>query len=370
MRALILSCNTGEGHNAAGRAVLEELKLRGIDCEMRDALAFGGEKVSRFITSAMTGVTVKYPWVFALGYKAGERISSDRHKSIIYLANSGYAEALKSYIEGQGFDTVITPHLFAGEALTYIRRNLGGNFRYYAVATDYTITPFWEETEMDAFFIPHAELMDEFACKGVPREKLFPFGIPVSGRFCVDVEKRAARRQLGLPEEGRVYLLMTGGAGFGDLSQLIELLIRHDPQASRIVVLAGRNTALKKRLEAEFSGYTMLSVMDYTRQVPLYMDAADVLLTKPGGLTITEAAVKGVPMVLTAPIPGCETLNRDFFLKRHIALSGANAQEIARQAVELAGNYPLEQLMTFTQHQVINRRAAKSICDAITAWAR
>ena len=100
------------------------------------------------------------------------------------------------------------------EALTRARRDLPGSFRFYAVATDYTCIPFMEETEPDLFFIPHADLAQEFASRGIARETLLATGIPVSSRFLEREERQAARRALGLPEEGRILLLMTGSMGF------------------------------------------------------------------------------------------------------------------------------------------------------------
>ena len=94
------------------------------------------------------------------------------HISVLYYANMPAARRLAAYIEKNGFDTILMPHLFPAETLTAARKNLGLCVKSYAIATDYTCIPFWEETEPDYFFIPHEDLKEEFISKGIPKEKL------------------------------------------------------------------------------------------------------------------------------------------------------------------------------------------------------
>ena len=193
MKTLILSCNTGGGHNTAGRALLEELNRRDLPAEMLDALSFGRKHTSRIVSQSYINVASVTPKLFGGIYHLGDFISSSHRKSPVYLANAHYAETLHRYIVENGFDTVLCPHLFPAEALTWARKKLGGTYKFYMVATDYTCIPFTEETEPDAFFIPHADLIPEYEEKGVPRDKLLVTGIPVSRRFPEHMEKAAAR---------------------------------------------------------------------------------------------------------------------------------------------------------------------------------
>ncbi len=149
MKALILSCNTGQGHNTAGKALLEALTRRGIPAEMHDALAFGGRRASVVVSGGYVKMTQLRPAMFGRLYRAGELISSPRFKSPVYYANALYAGQLMRFIQDNGFDTVLCPHLFPAEALTWLRRRHGLKARVYGVATDYTCTPFWEETDVE-----------------------------------------------------------------------------------------------------------------------------------------------------------------------------------------------------------------------------
>ena len=97
------------------------------------------------------------------------------------------------------------------------------------------------------------------------------------------------------------------------------------------------------------------------------MDACDVLLTKPGGLTSTEAAVKNIPIIHTAPIPGCETVNAQFFSQRGLSVCRTVPREIAEAAERLANDSPLREKMLAAQRTQINPLAADMICDLIAA---
>lgn len=369
MKVLILSCNTGQGHNSAGLAVREELERRGIPCEMRDALSFARGNASRTISGGYVNMTTKAPALFGGLYKAGGLISSARRKSPVYYANARYAAPLKEFIEQNGFDTVVTPHLFPAETLTWLRRRGLLDAACYAIATDYTCIPFWEETELDAYFLPHGDLVPEFRGKGIPGEKLVPTGLPVSARYLEHTPKKEARARLGLPRDSAVFLVMTGSMGFGDISSFTLDLLLTCPADSRILILTGRNAPLKERIDRDFVREPRVQTVAFTMEVPLYMDACDVLLSKPGGLTSTEAAVKCVPLVHTRPIPGCETCNARFFSSRGLSLYAREPKEAAAAAARLAEREGLRARMQECQRAAIPARAAETVVSYLLAHA-
>ena len=362
IKALILSCNTGGGHNTAGRALLEALQARGLSCEMRDTLAFAGRNTSRTVSGSYIKITQYVPGLFGTMYHAGDFISSAKRHSPVYFANTLYAKALGDYVTKNGYDTVFSPHLFPAEALTYLRGR-GLRVRSYGVATDYTCTPFWEETDVDVFFIPHEDLRAEYEAKGFAPERLVVTGIPVSRRFADKTPQAAARAKLGLKREGALFLLMTGSMGFGDVPELVDDLLRLADPAARVLVLTGNNPRLMDTLAARYGDEPRVRAIGFTREVALYMDACDVLLTKPGGLSSTEAAVKNVPTVHTAPIPGCETENARFFGDRGASVAATDAEDAARAAVRLAADPAACEAMLACQRAVVNPRAADDILD-------
>ena len=362
MKAVVLTCSTGQGHNSAALAVKDALERHGNECEIRDALAFLGENVSDRIASTFVNIAVKTPRAFGFMYAAGEFVTSDRRKSPVYYANTLYAENLHRYLLENDIDTAVCPHLFPAEALTYLRRRHHLSARTYFVSTDYACIPFLEETEMDLVFTPHADLNGSFIRRGLAPDKLVPSGIPVRDVYSHTVDRIEARMTLDLPVDLPCYLVMTGGEGCGNAQALTrELLERLNSRNVRIVVLTGRNERLHEAMLARFGSDVRVLSVPFTDQVPLYMDAADVLLTKPGGISSTEAVVKGAPIVHTPPIPGVESLNAQFFAERGMSILAPNEASAAENAIRLSDDTRQKERMLAAQRQYIDSNAAEEI---------
>ena len=175
MKAVILTCSTGQGHNSAGAAIAKKLESCAVETETKNALSFLGEKASSAITDAFVNIAVKTPHTFGVMYSLGEKISdilSDRLKSPVYLANTLYAENLGKYLSENEIDIAVCPHLFPAEALTYLKRKNLIKTKCFFISTDYTCIPFLDETEMDKIFIPDISMKNEFTEKGIDEKKL------------------------------------------------------------------------------------------------------------------------------------------------------------------------------------------------------
>ncbi|MEI3529772.1 MAG: glycosyltransferase [Bacilli bacterium] len=363
MKVLLLSCNTGEGHNSAARALKEQLEEYHITCDFVDALGLANKKISKKITDLYVASTAGNPTVFKMMYKAGELYSKIKIKSPVYGMNKLCKKSLTKFINDGNYDVIIATHLFPAETLTAMKKT-NPNLHFLAVATDYVSIPFWEETNPDYFIIPHQELVSDFQKKGIAKEKLLPMGIPVSLKFNKHIDKKQARLELDLPTKGDVILIMSGSMGFGNLELTIQkLLIKFDNKVT-LVVLCGNNTKIRNTLKEKFN-QNNVHLKDFTTEVSKYMDASDVILTKPGGLTSTETAVKHIPTILTTPIPGCETYNAKFFEKHGLALVDSDIDAIVNKTHLLINDKKLTKSMINNQKKVINAKAARDICDFI-----
>lgn len=365
MKVLILSTGTGEGHNSAAKAVKEQFDKRGIPCVMADALSFASKKAARCGREIYIWSTVKAGKVFAGAYKAGRAITSAKRKSPVYYANALYAEKLYQYITANGFDTVIMPHLFPAEAVTYMRRKRQIAADTYFIATDYTCIPFTEETEMDFFIIPHEELTEEFIARGIPAERIVPLGIPVSERFVELPSRGACREELGIAPEKQCILVMTGSMGYGHVESLVAKLAERTDEDTLLYVMGGTNEKLKAALRSAYEGVDRVHILDFTEEAQKYMAAADVLFTKPGGLTSTEAVAAGVPLVHTNPIPGCEDRNAAFFAARGMAVSEKQEDALVEKGLALLQDKEQCGRMRACQRKYGKPDAAKRICEFI-----
>lgn len=363
MKVLILSCSTGGGHNSAGHAVEHALEKRGHQVVMMDPYELKSSELAQLVGNVYVKTVQAMPRVFGGVYKIGDMVRRVPGRSPVYAVNAAMAKPLEQYIAEEGFDAVVMPHLFPAEIITYMKRHgMRTPFSVF-VATDYTCIPFTEETDCDYYVIPSKDLIPEFSAWGIPQEKLVPLGIPVGEGFGRDCDRKALRKELGLDGD-RQYLMISGGSmGAGDLAGLLRAFVHWiGTHASwRALVICGSNQELKAELEREYAGNSDVELIGYTKRMADYVNCCDVFVTKPGGLSATEAAAVGVPLIYISPIPGCENRNLEYFCSRGMSLSVLRAEEV-QKAMEQLENPDFCRRMIQAQHADINRNAAEDIC--------
>lgn len=375
MKILILSCNTGGGHNTAARAIKEMFDACGHECEIKDALSFGGQFASDLVCDTYVEIVKKMPDVFGDIYELGSRVgqinaSTEKLRSPVYLINKLYADDLDEYINENKFNAVVCTHIFPAEAMTHLRKRHNMKIPFYFVATDYYCSPMAEEIIPDAIFVPHKDSMFTYTNKGISKKKLIPTGIPVSQKFVNALDKAQARAQVGLSANNKAFLLMSGSMGFGDVIETARYILANGDDNTKVVAVTGNNKELYKEFEKQFADDSRLILLGFTDQVHVYMSACDILLTKPGGLSSTEALVCGIPIVHTAPIPGCETENTQFFTEHHLSVVADSAKEAGRLATKLMEDDFLRNQIIEAQKHYKPQNAAKSIVEYIVKSKR
>ena len=361
MKVLILSCNTGGGHNAAASALKESLNFYHHEAEVLDLMSLGRKHTSALVGGAYVKLVSVFPAGFGALYQLGELVRKFPWKSPVYYANARLGNALADYIDQNHFNAVVTTHLYPAETLTWMKQKGRLTIPCVAVATDYACIPFWEETNCDYYVVPHKDLIPEFASCGIPEEKLLPLGIPVRPAFARPASKEDVRRHLGLPENAPLFLVMSGSMGFGKVHLLAHELVSRLENGEQAVIICGNNKKRMRSLRLQFHKNPNVHIIGFTRHVAEYMAAADALFTKPGGLSSTEAAVRRVPLVHTDPIPGCETKNRAFFVSRGMSVTGAHQKELAEAGISLACDDARQIAMRDAQRKNSHPQAGTSI---------
>ncbi len=333
MRILILSANTGGGHNSAANAVKDYFENHGVACDIKDSLAYWGENKSKVISNGHIFIYKKAPKLFGVMYRFTENHRpKENNTSFMYDLVKKGADRLYDELLNTRYDAVVCTHVFAGMTATAVKKKYIPKLKIYFVATDYTCSPGTQEIDANAFFIPHRMLCDEYAAQNVRREKLVASGIPVRHDFYQKQPAESAKQQLGLPENKKIVLLMGGSMGCGPIKDIANGLVASLPENAHLVVVCGSNKALHKQLE-ESGIDRKATLVGFTDHIALYMDAAETVLTKPGGLSSTEAMVKGLPTVLINAVPGCETRNLDFLTDNGFAETADSADELIKIAV-------------------------------------
>ena len=364
MNILILTCNTGGGHNAVAAALTEEFRRRAADCTVLDGLSFISQKASKFVSRWHTRLYRHHPHLYKAGYMTAEEETSraapksspvDR-----YLARG--ARRLYRYLQAQRFDAVVCVHVIPALMMTMLRRNGGAPMPFCFVATDYTCSPTVGSCTPDICVIPHEELAAEFIRCGVAADTLLPAGIPTRSVFSAPADRAAARQALELPAEGRHILLMSGSIGCGPMTELARQLDELLPEGDHATVLCGSNRQMLYALQMR--SLLRVKAVGFTSRVAQYMDSADLLVSKPGGISITEAACKGVPMLLADLVGGCETRNQAFFAA-HGWAAACDTDTIADSALSLLADDARRHELAANQRRDFDGLAAARTAEAV-----
>lgn len=326
MKILILSMTVGEGHNYAARAMKEYFAAAGAECEVMDTYGYVSPAFARSLNKGYLWATARAKKAYGLGYGIAEKRSIPRHSERMtpaQVVNLPVTVEIRRYIEKTAPDAVVFTHVFVGMMLDSLKQSGKITVPTLGILTDFIFHPYWEDcTDNDYVVIPSEHLRFQGLRKGFREEQLLPLGIPVSPRFAEGEDKAAARASLGLRPDLPAVLLMGGSMGFGRMSDSILALDRLPAEDFQMIAVCGRNEKMHRQIEAIAPGlHHPLLNLGYADNVDRLMDAADCIVTKPGGLTTSEALAKRLPMVIVNPIPGQEMRNAEFLLNSGTAVA-------------------------------------------------
>lgn len=304
---LFLFSDTGGGHRSAAEAVIEALHLDYGDqvrTEMVDVFKDFAPRPLNHLPDLYPKM-VRLPQAWGLGYHL-----SDGRRRTRFITTGAWPYVRKSIrrlFAANPSDLIVSVHpLMNGSVL----RALGNQHpAFVTMVTDLVTThAFWYCRNVDLCLVPTAEAYQKALRFGLKPEQVCVTGLPVADRFCKPFEeKNALRSRYGWPEKRPLILLVGGGEGMGPLEEVAYAIAENCPTAS-LVVITGRNQRLRARLENRHWAIPAY-IYGFVHEMPDFMRAADILVTKAGPGTISEAFIAGLPMVLYNRLPGQEDGN-------------------------------------------------------------
>ncbi len=365
MEALILSCSTGGGHNAAGNAIAEELNRRGHHTVMLDPYALVGRPMECAVSGVYVGIAQKTPSLFGKIYGFGDKLRGIPGKSPVYYANLLMGDRLADYLAAHPVDVIIMSHVFPAQIVAGLRRRGVALPLTVFLSTDYTCVPFTEEGDCDYTITASPALASEYIGKGISRQRLRHYGIPVKSEFAEPVTREQAAARLGLSPDRRYLLLAGGSMGSGDIPSDVLMLncwLKTHPDY-RLVVICGSNDALWEQLRREFRRNPRIILKRRVDRMPDWLHLCDAYLSKPGGLSSTEAAVAEIPLIHINPIPGCETCNTRFFASHGMSVPVGKRRDRLIPALEAVLDPGFAARMRAAQRREIPKDSVARSCD-------
>lgn len=322
-----MSVTAGGGHNSAANALKEYFLSIGAEAETLDTIGYVSPTFAKALNKGHLFLADHMGKVFGFGYHSAEKRTPPHIKKMtpMQIVNLRSTKKFLKHINEYKPDAILFTHCFAGIVLHLLKKAGKISVPTIGILTDFVFHPYWEDcTANDYVVMPSEALKFQGIRKGFREEQLLPLGIPISPRFASSTPKREARESVGLDPDAATILLMGGSMGNGNLlagvKALDELPLESDFQ---IIVVCGANEKMHKEIGKLETKHRLLN-LGFVNNVDTLMDASDVIVTKPGGLTTSEAFAKRLPMVIVNPIPGQETRNRDFLLNSGAALSVSN----------------------------------------------
>lgn len=251
------------------------------------------------------------------------------------------ARNLQSLIAALQPSCVVCTHAFPCGIMSHYKRSIDPSLPVVGIVTDYVVHPFWVYHNVDAYAVATEEMRDSLLARGVDEGRVRVTGIPVDPRFALIPPKAQARRELDIDASGRrIVLIMAGGLGIGPLEMMLRAL-RDVRRPLSAIVLVGKNDRRRLRLRRWCRSWPYpVEIRGFEENVYDYMHAADLLLTKPGGLSVSEALVARLPMVLVKPLGGQEERNTRYLVSRGAALYASTETEVTAAAQRLLDRAP------------------------------
>ncbi len=368
MRVLILTTDAGGGHRSVARALAAAFEeVSGPGCSVRVVdffLGYAPFPLSR--SSQVYAFLMRYPFLWNVFYTSTNlRRNRAWNAPAVGLAmEAGMGRLLDEHQP----DVIVGTHPMAAPPLSALLYRRGKRLPYYTVVTDYGfLHTWWAYPFGELWFAPDAGTAQHLTRAGIPPERVIDAGYPVHPRFGQRTRTSAEiRTALGLDPERFTALLVGGAAGVGPIEEIVEALASR-PAPWQLIVVTGRNHALKERLEEQMGRWRVpVHVEGLVDDMPSRMHAADVLLTKAGGSTTSEGLTCGLPQILTSILPGQEEENARYLTQLGAARAATSPQAVRAMLQELANpQSTLLRSMCLCARRAARPRAAHEIARRV-----
>jgi processive 1,2-diacylglycerol beta-glucosyltransferase len=303
MKILIIHATAGAGHKKAAEAIYNGLKNTSHQAQLVDALDYTNPFFKASYPTTYSFLVTKLPAVWAFFFAL---LDIPFLQPLIHFGRRCYnainAGALEKFLKQEQFDCIISTQFLSAEVSSYLKRTGQIQSKVICVVTDFDVHRIWVNEGTDFFTVACDYTKEKMVSLGINPQKVAVTGIPTDEKFAIRIEPDQMRQQLNFSPDLFTVLLATGSFGMGPLEELVDLLKGH-----QLIVVCGHNRALLGRLKNQENA--QVHVLGLVDNMPQLMAASNVMVTKPGGLSIAEALVRKLPMVFFSAIPGQEMGN-------------------------------------------------------------
>lgn len=326
-RILLMYISENSGHHSASLALEKAFRELSDNTEIMNVNSFHYTNpiLEKIVNRAYMGVIKRTPEVWSYLYDNPRIVEkTQRLRDSIHRYNS---QKTKNLLERFRPHAVICTQAFPCGIIADYKKTFGHNTLLAGVLTDYAPHAYWLYDNVDMYFVPSDEAKERFISNGISPDRIELAGIPIDTKFKKVIDKKRVLNSLGLSEKEPVILMMGGSQGIGPIKDLIKVLNKSSA-SFQIIAVSGGNKKLYRYLRKITPRLNKKSVaLGYADNVDELMAVSSLIVTKPGGITISEALTKGLPLLIVKPIPGHEQMNTEHLLKNKMAIRADSLQD-------------------------------------------
>ena len=335
MNILILSASTGGGHMRASKAIESYMLKQDKDINVKivDSLLYISPILNKTITSGYVYLATKTPKLYGKLYDLSNK--DRKFSNFVTRINNIFANKLLPLIDDFKPDVIITTHPFPTEMVSRLKLKNEINIPLICIMTDYAPHKAWLSEKVDAYIVANDDMVAKMVAQGVSEEHIYPYGIPVDEVFFEEEEKQLVLEELNLDKNLPTILMMAGSFGVANVFDIYANIIDIDLDF-QIILVTGKNKKLYNQFEEVVGNSPKNTKLIYfTNEINKFMQASDIIITKPGGLTVTEALACNIPMAIFDAIPGQEEENAEFLIKHNMAVRISDGNSCREAIVRL-----------------------------------
>ncbi len=358
-KVMILTASTGEGHNQAAKSLQEQYEEKGYLTYKIDFLKEASAVMNTLVSDGYRVMAQNFPGVYGRLYETADK------KGFNKVTRGGYF-AIERKI-GRRFreiqpDVVVATHPFAVGLVERLKSRMDLNFTFISVVTDFKAHYSYVSPSVDAYITGSEYTKRTLVERSIPADRVYSYGIPVKRDFQQHCDPPYIHP--GHLRKFRV-LIMGGSMGSKDIFKVVTHLVEESNDYF-LDVVCGNNKVLQDGLKKRFASFEVMGKMKihgYARNVPDLMDAANLIVTKPGGLTTTEALFKKLPMMIPFAIPGQEIENAEFLVREGVAVFVDDIATLSKRIEKLKNNPRLYNRMVSNMKRISDTYSMEKIID-------
>ena len=368
-RILIIHASVGTGHTTAARALAEAFRGRPhAEVRVEDVMDYGGKLLSSAVTRAYLDMSGRAPLLWKMFYESTDRDDLDavaRTNALQARVERLSARKLEHLVAAYAPDAIIATHMFPLTMLQRLKHK--GELRQplYCVITDFMVHSWWINNIVDGYFLASEPVREAMIARGVTPEILHVTGIPVKLEIAEPKARDEVRARRELPPDGPIITLFGGGLEPKRVRLVVSRLLEADTPGL-LVVVAGRSKELLQTIADLHDGPSMrllqLGMIDYVDDL---VAASDLVITKSGGLIVSEVLARGAPMIVLDPIPGQEEWNADYVASSGAGIQLREAESVPRAALSVLAHPAWLAVMREQAARVGRPRAALDIAERV-----